>query len=265
MAKLSPEEKRRNRREADRAKVASRIERLTKNGATGSITYKGKSYTPNQLARQNKDTFEKALRSIQAKNRRDEARRYAKALGASDEEARKVRSFRDVRGAAAEDATIYRSKEYLSISWANAVDRIDLKPFIKEAQKMDIGTLMSMVRALYQKGKNSPSGSDDMHGFYIFRHGKDPSALVSTFESDKERGYTIGMTAHGGSFTKKLINLQDAELEHMLLSNEFTERGLATLMYVVMSNVKNSDKRDFYEDIATFTAMHLPELHKKLF
>ena len=239
MSKLTAEEKRIKRRASEKRRQEARLEKLARNGITDSITYKGKSYTPKQLARQNKDIFEKALRSQKQKMRTEEARRYAKALGATESEAKKIRSFRQVKGGGipvvVEDSHVYRSEEYLSVVWANNVDKFDFRPFIEQAKRMTIEELRSEVRRMYRNAKNtSDSGSDHMNGFYILDYSKNPKDLTRKFSEDKKRGYTYSLMAQGGTFRKRLLNTTDADLQHMMLSNEFTLRGMLTMMLVMM-------------------------------
>ena len=270
MSKMTAEEKRIKRRQSEKKRLDSRLQRLAKNGINESITYKGKSYTPKQLARQNKDIFEKALRSQKQKMRTEEARRYAKSLGASDAEAKKIRSFRQVKGGGVpvvkEDSRVYKSKEFLSVVWANNVDKFDFRPFIEQAKRLSIEQLKTEINRMYNQARNSnDSGSDHMNGFYIMDYSKDPKDLTRKFADDKKRGYTYSMMAQGGSFRKRLLNTTDADLQHMMLSSEFTERGLLTMMFVMMQNMKNSDVKTFYQDMELFTADNLPELHDKIF
>ena len=270
MSKLTAEEKRIKRRQSAQKRMDSRLERLAKNGIKESITYKGKSYTPKQLARQNKDIFEKALRSQKQKMRTEEARRYAKALGATDEEAKKIRSFKQVKGGGVpvqkEDSAVYTSREFLSVVWANNIDKFDFRPFIEQAKRLSLEQLREQVFNMYQEAKNShDSGSGHMNGFYILDYSRNPNELTNKFAQDKKRGYTYSLMAQGGNFRKRLINTTDSDLQHMMLSNEFTERGLLTMMFVMMQNMKNSDVKTFYQDMELFTADNLPELHKRIF
>ena len=270
MSKMTAEEKRIKRRASEKKRMDTRLEKLAKNGITDSITYKGKNYTPKQLARQNVDIFEKAIRSHKQKTRRDEARRYAKALGATDEEAKKIRSFRQVKGGGIpvqkEDSAVYHSPEHLSIVWANNVDKFDFRPFIEQAKRMTVEQLRNEIEKMYREAKYSnDSGSDHMNGFYIMDYSKNPKDLTRKFADDKKRGYTYSLMAQGGTFRKRLVNTTDADLQHMMLSQDFTERGILTMMFVMMQNMKNSDVKTFYQDMELFTEDNLPELHKKIF
>ena len=266
MAKLTPEEKRRRKRLSERKRIESRKEKLRESGITSSITYKGKKYTPSQLAKASQDTFTKAIRSHKQKQKRiDDAQRYAKALGATPEQIKEVRTMSDVVPRKSQDRKVYSSDYYMSVMWANVSEDTDLRPFIEEAKRMTVDQMMSAVKRLYNQGSFNISGSDDLHGFFKFDQGTNYQELLDTCRVEVQKGYSTSLRAENGRFIKQLVNTQDVDMHHITLSNSFTAKGMASLLYVVMNNVKNSDKKAFYENVELFCKWHLPDLHKKLF
>ena len=249
------------RRRQQQVRIDRRVDYLKAKGITSSITYKNETFTPKQLARKSEDFIKKAVKSELQKRRVAEAQRYARTIGASPEEAKKVRSF---KAASTFIANTFRASKYLAVAWHDTTGEGDLTLSILHAQKMTPNQLWNHIQNLRKVAEFDRDGSDQMKGVHYIAIGSSRKDVETRLKKLQQKGYEVSDMIVGDKVVQVPI-AGGKDFEKVVISNEFSEKGFLSLMYVVMSNTANIYTTQFYNDMEAFCRYYCPGLYAKIF
>lgn len=222
---LTDEQKARKRMQ-DKARIERNMAFILENYSGNRLEFDGKSYTLRQLARRKRSFIEEVVYS--------------------------------------QETEVYRLSSYLCVAWANYADTFDFYSFLKTCERIPLDNLLDYIYHRYKDAKRNPlGGSGDMKGFYMVDEVSSKSAGVKWFKVSESKGYTYGISLKDGG--SRVYNTSEHEVIRLCLSNEFTPKGLATLIYTVMSATKNLDAKNFYEEIYMWLTRENQGLRGRLF
>ena len=159
-----------------------------------------------------------------------------------------------------------KAKEFLGVAWYDQPhDDKNLRGALLEAREMSKQELKEQIERMYNEG--STNDSDGFQGVFSFHVTPTESSCIKEINSAAERGYGVSLmpTKNKEHYQKKLINVKNADVNTLSISNEFTERGVLELMYVTMCRTSHTYQVEFYELMETYLYHNIPELHKKIF
>ena len=141
------------------------------------------------------------------------------------------------------DRTVYKTKEFLSIMWADVTGESNMSFIFDENKDMSTDEIIEAINDIYMSALEAePDSSDDFRGVASIMWGSEPEV-----ETERREQWWKG-------YRDKLVT-----------SNEFTLRGFANIMLSIMRRTKPEFIVDYYSQMETFASQHLPEIHAKIF
>lgn len=238
---------------------------INKLGLNESYTYNGKEYKGSKLKDLSPETLKK-FGEVQKRRDRDR-RRYEKNkasimnAGYSSDIAEKYKTKKLAvvnevihKG----DRTVYKSKKYLSVTWADVTGESQMHHALHQYDNMSTTEMISEIHRLHKESENKKSIKKDPNSpeeKYFFGVAK------ITVGSDKEEIKEVGKQLFKKGYTKRMVT-EDTQL---LTSNEFTVRGYANMMLSVMSRAKPEHRQQYFNELEHFAYNNLPEIHRQIF
>ena len=257
--------KKAKRRARDRERLNTRLEYLKHKGITDIISYNGEKYTPKQLAKKSKIFIDAAIKAYKQQQRVSEARRYARAIGATEEQAHKVKTYSTATTFGAWTNRTYTSRQYLVVSWHDQDGESDIIGSIAECERMSNAQILRHIKQRYAECQTEIEGSGLIHGVPIVSFADTHAAAQHSIKIFNERGYTVGYSFSHGDVVRIPYSLGRNTAEQLTISKEFSVRGMLTLLYVVMHNTTNLLSAQFYDTLEYFAYKELPYIHMQIF
>jgi len=149
------------------------------------------------------------------------------------------------------DRTVYKSSEYLSVTWSDVTGESDYAHALNEYDAMTTKDMIAEIHNTYNESKSAPKGdSSGFKGVAKIITSSDEQKVKQQAKEAFKRGYNKGAVYEG---------------THLLTANEFTVRGYANMMLSVMNRAKPEHIQQYYAEFETYAYNNLPEIHKQIF
>lgn len=231
---------------------------IKKNNLNESYKYNGKVYKGSDLADLSPEVLKK-FADIQKRREKDRALQSVKrqkmiegGLSETLADKYKSKSYKFVDDAIFKgDRTQYKSKEYLSVTWADVTGESDYAHALNEYDSMSTNDMITEIQNSYNESKSAPKGdSSGFKGVAKIQTSSDREKLLTDAKESFKKGYNKCAVYEG---------------THLLTTNKFTVRGYANMMLSVMNRAKPEHVQQYYEEFETYAYKNLPEIHKQIF
>jgi len=229
---------------------------IKKHNLTESYKHNGKVYKGSQLKDLSPETLQKfaEVQKRREKERALQQRKIEKIMqgGYSREFAEKYKnkSLKFVDDVAFKgDRTVYKSSQYLSVTWADVTGDSEWSLALHQFDNMNTNDMIAEIHDIYKNSKGK-SGSAGFQGVAKISVSDSGMKNFNKAQKSVEKGYKGAMVTEG---------------KQLLSSNEFTVRGYANMMLSVLSRAKPDHVRQYYNELETFAYTNLPEIHKQIF
>ena len=146
------------------------------------------------------------------------------------------------------DRTVYHSKEYLSVMWADVTGDSNFSAFLDRYKDVSTNDMVAQINNTMSS--TVKGGSSDFRGVAKIIIHENKNITHHRAEKAISRGYK-----------DKMIS----EKNRVICSNQWTVRGYASMMLAILESTSDDLKNRYYDEFKNFAYENLPEIYNQIF